>query len=125
MTILRGTLKSASRVAAKSADVALARDAALAQHDRGGDLLAELVVRHGEGDDLGDRRMIHQHVVDLERRDLLAAAVDDLLEPAGDAQIAILVEHALVAGVEPAMREGRGVGVRDCSRSPRSRSARE
>ena len=68
-------------------------------------------MRHGEGDDLRHRRMIHQHLVDLERRDLLAAAIDDLLQPAGDAQIAVLVEHALVAGVEPAMGEGRGVGV--------------
>lgn len=67
-------------------------------------------MRHGEGNDLRHSRMIDQHALYLERRDLFAAAIDDLLQPAGDAQIIVLVEHALVAGVKPAMGEGAGIG---------------
>src|SRR5690606_27771579 len=55
--------------------------------------------------------MLAEHVVDLPRADLLAAAVDDLLQPAGDGQIAVLVEHALVAGTEPAVDESRFIGL--------------
>ena len=56
--------------------------------------------------------MIHQNVVHLARRNLLAAAIDDLLQSPCDGEVAVIVEHALVAGVEPAMGEGFGVGFR-------------
>ena len=54
--------------------------------------------------------MREQHLVDLARRDLLAAAVDQLLEAPDQRQIAVGVEKALVAGAEPAVGERRGVG---------------
>ena len=56
-------------------------------------------------------RVREQRLVDLAGRDLLAAAVDDLLQPAGDRQVAVVVEAALVAGAEPPVEEGGGVGV--------------
>ena len=124
MRTLARHLEVGEPLAAEVADLALGDHMPFAQHDGRGDILAELRMRHGEGDDLGDGRMVHQHVVHLERRDLFAAAVDDLLQPAGDAQIAVLVEHALVAGVEPAMGEGAWRWPRGSSRSRPSRSGR-
>ena len=67
---------------------------ALAQHDGGGHLLAELGVRHGEGDAPAPPPDGPSARVDLERADLLAAAVDHLLQPPGQAEIAVLVEHS-------------------------------
>ena len=43
--------------------------------------------------------MIHQHPVHLQRRNLLAAAVDDLLQPPGQLKVAVAVEGALVAAL--------------------------
>ena len=60
-------------------------------------------MRHGEGDRLGDGRVRQQDLVDLARRDLLAAAVDDLLETAGQVHVALVILVALVAGAEPAV----------------------
>ena len=45
-----------------------------------------------------------QHGLDLVRRDVLAAADDHFLQPAAQAQVAVL-QHALVAGPEPAVEE--------------------
>ena len=53
-----------------------------------------------------------QDLVDLDRRDLLAAAVDLLLQPTGEEEVALVVEHALVAGAEPAGGERGLVGRR-------------
>src|SRR5262245_58403813 len=46
------------------------------EHHGGVNLLAVLRVGGGEGGDLGHGRVVEQHGVDLQRRDLLAAAVD-------------------------------------------------
>src|SRR5262245_11464346 len=83
----------------------------LSQHDRHRDVLAELGMRHGETHALRHARMIHQHLVDLPRRHLLATAIDDLLQPSGDAEIAVMLDHALVAGAEESFTgEGLCVG---------------
>ena len=79
--------------------------AAIGKHHGSADLLAKHTVGDGKGDHLLDGRMFHQHVIDLERRDLLAAAVDDFLEASGDFQIAVTIEESLVAGTEPATGE--------------------
>ena len=84
---------------------------ALAQHDGGGDFLAKLTMRHSKSDDLGDGWMVHQAFIDFERRDLLTAAIDDFLEATGEAEVALSVKSALVAGAEPAIGESLGVGV--------------
>ena len=78
-----------------------------------------IVVRHRERDDLQHGRVVHQHFVDLARRDLLAAAIDDLLQAAGERDVAVGVDDALVAGAEPAVDERFARWPSDCSRSRR------
>ena len=56
--------------------------------------------------------MVHQNVIHLGRRDLFAAAIDDLFETPGNGEMSLFIEHALVSGVEPAMGEGLVVGFR-------------
>ena len=56
--------------------------------------------------------MVHQRFVDLARRDFLAAAIDDLLQPSGQRQVAVGVDDALIAGAEPAVDEGFAVRLR-------------
>src|SRR5690606_31139225 len=45
--------------------------------------------------------MVQQGRLDLERRDVLAAASDDLLHPAAEIEIAVLVHAARIPGMEP------------------------
>ena len=70
----------------------------------------------GKGHDLGHGRVIHQDTVDFQWADLFAAPVDDLLEAAREAQIAIVVQCPLIAGAEPAFairhKEVLGIGIR-------------
>jgi len=54
---------------------------------------------HRGGPDAG---LGEQDVLDFPRVDLLAAPVDQVVGPAGQEQVAVLVEVAQVAGVEPA-----------------------
>src|SRR5205823_9859652 len=53
-----------------------------------------------------------QDLVDLTGGDLLAAPVDQLLDPADQLQVAVGVQAPAVAGAEPAVNEGGGVGLR-------------
>ena len=53
--------------------------------------------------------MLQQHLVDLSRRDLLAAAVDHLLQSADQRKVAFRVDKPLVAGPKPTVGEGLGV----------------
>jgi hypothetical protein len=54
---------------------------------------------HRGGPDAG---LSEQEVLDFPRVDLLAAPVDHVVGPPGQEQVAVLVEVAQVAGVEPA-----------------------
>ena len=54
--------------------------------------------------------MARDQLLDLAHADLLALADDDVLQPAGDAQVAAASTPAEVAGAEPAVG-GEGVGV--------------
>jgi hypothetical protein len=56
--------------------------------------------------------MVHQRFIDLARRDFLAAAIDDLLQPPGEREIAVGVDDALIAGAEPAIDERLRIGLR-------------
>ncbi|OJU35201.1 MAG: hypothetical protein BGN94_17355 [Rhizobiales bacterium 68-8] len=85
--------------------LALGERRAGAAHDRGGHLLAQRRMRQREGGGFRDVRMLGQKQVDLGRRDLLAAAVDDVLKPAGEEEEAVGVEIALVAGAQPVAAE--------------------
>ena len=78
---------------------------ALAQHHSCSNLFTQLGMGHGKGDDLGHRWMVHQHVIHLAWRDFFAATVDDLLQPPGQRQITLRIEHALIASAKPAVDE--------------------
>ena len=82
------------------------------QHDCGDHLLAQARVRNrkrGGVDDAGKRA---QHRVDLRGRDLVAAAVDLLLDATGEMELAGVVEVPEVAHPEPAVDEARGIELR-------------
>ena len=112
-TIFARHLEVGQPLGGEVAQLALGRRHALAQHDGGGDLLAQLRVRHGERHaPAATAGWSISTSSTSSGRDLLAAAVDDLLEPPGERQVAVRVEHALVAGAEPAVGEGLGVGLR-------------
>ena len=79
-------------------------------------MLAEAVVRRGHHRHLGHALHVRQELLHFGRADVLAAANDDVLDPVGDGEVAVFVEHADVTGAEPALlvdglgREG-GIGV--------------
>src|ERR1700687_84926 len=75
------------------------------------DLLPPRGMRHSEGDGLPDRRMALEHLVDLARRDLFAATVDELFDPADEAEVAGGVERAQVASSKPPGDERVRVGL--------------
>ena len=82
----------------------------LAQHHRRGDFFAPGGMRHAEGDRFGHGGMREQHFVDFARRNFFAAAIDQFLDAAGQREIAVGIEKALIAGAEPAVGEGLRVG---------------
>src|SRR5262249_8340199 len=77
--------------------------------DRAGDL-AGGGVGNADDADLGDGGVQREQVLDLPRADVLALADDDVLLPARDAEEALVVDGAEVAGAEPAAGRER-VGV--------------
>src|SRR6516165_4237418 len=80
--------------------------------DEGGNDLAPALVRDPDHGHLGDCGMQRQAAFDLDRRDVLAAADDHVVDAAGDEEIAITVEIAGIAGEIPALSQGLGVRVR-------------
>ena len=80
-------------------------------HDRAR-VLAEPLVGRGDHRDLGDLRERGDRLLDLGRRDVLAAADDHVLHPVGDREEAVGVEHAHVAGAVPAVGVERVGGQR-------------
>ena len=75
---------------------------ALAVHHREADLLAQPRILDGNGGGALHRRMPRRQLLDPRRVDVVAAADDDVLGAAGDAQIALRIERAEIAGHEPA-----------------------
>src|SRR5262245_19609480 len=61
----------------------------------------------GLGDDggCGDCRVLVKHVLDLVRGDILAARDDDILGAVLELDVAVWIEHAEIAGMEPATGE--------------------
>src|SRR5262249_22138436 len=80
--------------------------------DEGGNDLAPALVRDPDHGHLGDCGMQRQATFDLDRRDVLAAADDHVVDAAGDEEIAITVQIAGIAGEIPALAQGLGVRVR-------------
>src|SRR6185437_11926706 len=73
----------------KIAQRALRNRARSSQNNRGCDFLAQCRMLQCEGQRLRHRWMIQQYLIDLDRRDLLAATVDQLLEPSMQEEIAV------------------------------------
>ena len=86
---------------AEIAQLAFRRNQSIAQYHCCGDFFAELAVRHRKSHRLSHGRMVHQHLIDLEWRDLLTTAIDQFLEPIRKTQITLVIDDALVAGAEP------------------------
>ena len=70
---------------------------------------AQRGMRAAERDRRRDCGMPQQNLVDFVRRNVLAAANDDVFDAAGQMQIAIRVEKSLVASAKPSIHEGAGV----------------
>ena len=81
--------------------VGLERGAVL-EHDPGGDGLAVLGIGKPRDGHFGDGGMVMQELFDLGRIDVLAAADDQLLASADDAEVAVVAAPGQVAGVQPA-----------------------
>src|SRR5690606_37895856 len=69
----------------------------------GGGAFAEARIGRGDHDGLGDGGHAEQHLLHLQRADVLAAADDQVGLAVGDGQVAVVVEHTDVAGVVPAV----------------------
>ena len=97
---MAGTLNLAKSARAEFLNRTLVGAHRLPQYDRHRDILAQLRMRYCETHTLGDARMIHQHLVNLARRDLLAATINNLLQPSGNGEIAVGIDYPLVTGAE-------------------------
>ena len=75
---------------------------------RGGDL-AGLVVGHPDHGGIGDLGMGEQQRLELGGWDLEALVLDELLEPVDDVEVAVGVDVADVAGVQPTVIVDRGL----------------
>ena len=76
---------------------------ALAQHDDRERPLRPLLVRDGDDRRLGDRRMAHERVLERDRRDPLAARLDEVLRAVLHLDEAVGMDRDDVAGLEPAV----------------------
>ena len=122
-----GTCQRATCRPRKAAESSIGQRRRPLDHDAGERALVP--PRVGDADDrrLDDLRVRHEVALELDRRDPLAARLDDVLGPVGDLDVAPLVEGADVAGAQPAVVEllGRRVAVVRAgdprARGPRSR----
>src|ERR1700754_3946588 len=71
------------------------------QCDNGFHRFTPLLVGHADDGDLGDRGMLGQYPLDLDRVDVLAAGDDHVLEPVLDEDVAALIDPADVTAPKP------------------------
>src|SRR6201999_1144982 len=86
------------------------RCGACLESDRGADLFAKGVVRDADDGGLGHVRVLVEHLFDLARVDVVAAADDHVLGPVDDVEVAVLVDAPDVAGIQPSVGGDRGLG---------------
>src|SRR5699024_5791830 len=106
------TLEAGQALAAEGDDVLLARALAGGKLDEGAGCLAPFLVRARHHGRRGNRRMLGQDVLDFDRGNVLTTGNDDVLVPVLDANVAIRLEHAEIAGVIPAVLERLRGGLR-------------
>src|SRR5262249_38883755 len=95
----------------KSADLVDAAPRSL-QDNRSGDIFAKQRMRNRECGSVLDVGMTAQHLIDLQRRDLFASAVDHFLKAPGKEQISVGVEISLIPSSIPFAKERARVFVR-------------
>ena len=105
--VARG-LEAGEAVAAEARDLLGGQLVAGARHDDGGDGLDPARVGDAEHGRLGHRRVRVDDLLDLARGDVLAARLDHVLLAVDDVEVALVVEDAEVAGVQPAVAERLG-----------------
>src|SRR5258705_8901910 len=77
------------------------------EHDGGADLFAEQFVGDADDGGLGDGGMLVEHLLDLARIHVVAAADDELLLSIDDVVAAVFVDSTDVTGGEPAVDDAR------------------
>src|ERR1700736_2675209 len=55
--------------------------------------------------------MLQQDIFDFRRRDLLSAAIDQILDAPGQGEIAVVIDRANVSSAKPTIDEGRGISL--------------
>jgi hypothetical protein len=80
--------------------------------DVGGDDLTPLVVGYADHRGLEDGRVAGQHFLDFPGVDVLSAADDHVFRSPDEGQVAVFVDVADVAGVQPAVDDDSGRFVR-------------
>src|SRR6476660_2549337 len=83
----------------------LSHRGAVAQDNEGLRCLAPIIVRNADHRYLEHGGMRGNGLLNLDRRDVLATANDDVLGPVAQFDVAVRVHHPEVAGVEPAAAE--------------------
>lgn len=73
---------------------------ALVRDDKGRDRLAVALVGQADDADLGHARVAEEAVFHFERVYVLAALDDEVLDPAGDFDVAVRVHFRFVAGLD-------------------------
>ena len=111
-------------VAAIGDDLGFGRLGAFLQLDEGAGHFAPFRIGlcHHGGEQHG--RVLVEDVLDLDGGDVLAAGNDDVLGAVLDDDVAVLVEHAEIAGVKPAAGKGFLASPSRSSDSPSSRYCR-
>ena len=82
------------------------------QHDEGLHDLAGDRIGHADHAGLGDRRMLHQRALDLERADQVTGRLDHVVGAADEPEVAVGVAHREIAGQIPAVGEALRDSVR-------------
>ena len=78
------------------------------RHHERAHALAGARIGCGDDRDVDDRGVLVERFLDLQRRDVLGVADDDVLDPTGHAHVAVGVDDPEVAGAEPAVGVERG-----------------
>ena len=77
--------------------------AVIGEDDHRAHSLAGPRIREANNGDVGDAVMSDEHLLNLGRRDVLGVPDDEVLDPTGDADIAIPVDKPEITGAEPSI----------------------
>src|SRR5262245_42124377 len=81
----------------------------LAQYHGRSNVLTQPAMGYCKGHSFRHRRMAEEHAVDFLRRNFFPTAINDLLDTAGEEQVAIGIQIPSISRPEPAMRESAPV----------------